>query len=107
MRLDELKPQWMRAPVSLGIEAVGYGSAGIRSVEVQYLNDQGKAAAEGVTNAVVTLLIDLLDDSVRQERWRFELVQVEPDQWHYSKVLTERKCWPGRGSQAFSTQMCN
>lgn len=105
-RLQELKPSWRDAPISLGINAVGEVAKAIRSVNIDYLNDEGRPTGEGATKAVVVIIADVLDDSLMQERFRFELVRDGADGFRYSKIETSWKCRPGRGAQDFTTSRC-
>jgi len=59
------------------------------------------------TQALVSLTeTGLLDDSVEGMRYRLEFVP-EDDQWRLDWAGRQVRCWPNRGSQEWSTELCN
>jgi len=105
-RLDELQPEWADTPIALALKAAGYEGPAVVAVTVEYLDDGGKAAAEGITNAQVTIIAYVLDASFHQERWRFALRQEDSGRWGYSSLEVWRRCWPTRGAETTSKALC-
>lgn len=59
------------------------------------------------TQAMVTLIqTGLPDDSVQGMRYWLEFEAGE-NQWELVWVGRQTKCWPGRGSQEWSTDLCS
>lgn len=48
----------------------------------------------------------LLDDSVRGQRYRIELVRRPDQRWQITWIGAQSKCWPNRGSQNWSSSLC-
>ena len=105
-RLQELNPEWVKSPVSLALRAVGLTKTGVRSVNVEYLNDAGKSTREGVSQAEIIMVLDEMDDSVAQTRWRFILLRSETGAWSYKSVRQEWICHRGRGQASFAQKLC-
>ncbi|WP_340062980.1 hypothetical protein [Ascidiimonas aurantiaca] len=58
-------------------------------------------------NVVVTLIHDnLLDDSVRGEKYIMELTRSN-DQWTVLSIKKNWKCWEGRGHTDWGIELCN
>jgi len=53
------------------------------------------------------LLLDLADDSRRDEEWRFELTPVDDDTWQLDFAGRRWRCQPGRGQQELTAQLCS
>jgi hypothetical protein len=56
--------------------------------------------------AYQVLLLELADDSRRDEEWRFELTPLDGDGWQLDFAGQRWRCQPGRGSQELATQPC-
>lgn len=57
--------------------------------------------------AYQVLLLDLQDDSVAAEEWRFELTPVDDQRWQLDFAGQRWRCWEGRGrSEGFTTTPC-
>ena len=64
--------------------------------------DISKEKYEGI----VTLTYDgLRDDSIKAKRFR-AIVMYQNGEWVRGDVSWEQQCWPGRGHQDFSTELC-
>lgn len=70
----------------------------------EYLRvEDGEVTTDGPR---ATLLRDSLeDDSVRAERWLFDLAR-EGDTWSIVAARWEQRCHENRGHQAFSPELC-
>jgi hypothetical protein len=65
-----------------------------------------ESSAEGAGPTTVTVTLDRIgDDSVRGERvvLRFE---ADGSRWQLVSAKSERRCWPGRGHQGYSPELC-
>lgn len=49
---------------------------------------------------------NLMDDSVRSVRYRLRFVPTADDQWELVEAGRQQICWPGRGHQDWSTDLC-
>jgi hypothetical protein len=49
---------------------------------------------------------DLMGDSVRSVRYRLRFVPTADDQWELVEAGRQQICWPGRGQQDWSTDLC-
>jgi hypothetical protein len=64
------------------------------------------AVVEG-NEATVTLLFDRMrDDSTRAERNVLTLERVDDGPWRVVENRVTRRCWPNRGHQDFSEELC-
>jgi hypothetical protein len=55
---------------------------------------------------IVTVTYDgLYDDSIRAIRFQ-TIVRRENRQWIKDEIIQTQKCWPNRGHQEFSTELC-
>ena len=55
---------------------------------------------------IVTLTqMEIPDDSVRSIRYRIEFIPKD-NQWHLVWAGWQQMCWPGRGSQDWTTKEC-
>lgn len=66
------------------------------------------ATRESPVQATATVVEDgYLDDSVRGTRHRMTFSRASPTEgWRLESVTIEHRCWPGRGSETFSTALC-
>jgi len=63
--------------------------------------------ADGSDSLTVTVTNDgYLDDSVRGEKFRYELKADDQGVWKFISAGKSWRCWPGRGHQDFSTTPC-
>ncbi|MBK5072366.1 hypothetical protein I2492_04965 [Budviciaceae bacterium CWB-B4] len=66
-----------------------------------------EASAESPTTAIITIVeTHLLDDSVEAIMTKFHLVKKN-ENWAINKKSVSWKCKPNRGSQKFTTKLCN
>lgn len=65
-------------------------------------------AVSGERRVVVLTRRELEDDSIRDERVRYELARVpDGDTWQIVWAGEQHRCWPGRGHEDFGTAPCN
>ena len=57
--------------------------------------------------AYQVLLLDLADDSLRDEEWRLEITPLDGDAWQLDFAGQRWRCQPGRGSQDLTKQPCS
>ena len=57
--------------------------------------------------AYQVLLLDLADDSLRDEEWRLEITPLDGDAWQLDFAGQRWRCQPGRGSQDLAKQPCS
>ncbi|MGH9838946.1 MAG: hypothetical protein ACREEM_09190 [Blastocatellia bacterium] len=66
-----------------------------------------KKSAEDAGSATVVITIEgLLDDSVRAEKYKLEMIRTEEGWWRVERAYKARTCWPGRGHADYSSAPC-
>lgn len=55
---------------------------------------------------VLVTMLDLADDSVRDERFRIEYAEGEQGYWRAVAAQRQVRCWPGRGHQGWGPSAC-
>lgn len=96
------------------VEEPWEGSAAMAAAEFLRLDErtavrtsiEGRASAEGTGPETVVVTLDgLLDDSVRAERWTFELAP-DGDAYTLTAARWAQRCHPGRGHQDYTPEPC-
>ena len=91
--------------VVLAIDAakdLGYSSNSVRETILRQNN-----SAENPTQSTVTITQEgLLDDSIAGHQFIVQFQKASSGRWEITTIQKKRKCQPGRGSQAYSTELC-
>ena len=98
---EEVDERWERdlAAVAGAFVEAGASDAASRSFE-------STARSEG-SSATATLTNDgLFDDSVRAQRYEFELTRRTDGTWEIASAAWAQRCQAGRGHQDFSPELC-
>ena len=99
-------PGFCASPLFVGLSAAreaGYYPGENQRETISVEND----FADGPTKSQVIIeQHGLLDDSVQAVRFVVDLVVTEDGTWRTASTERTWKCWPGRGSQTFSTTPC-
>ena len=65
-------------------------------------------SVEGATQSTVTITQEgLLDDSITGHQFIVQFQRTPGAPWEMTNLQKKRKCQPGRGAQAYSTELCN
>ncbi len=94
---------WVKSPMQVALRITGeFDEMATREMKFE-------AATPESTNAITLTVINdgLLDDSVRGEKWIYELVKETNGVWKVSSIKRAWKCWPGRGHEDFSSESCS
>ena len=95
---DEL---WAASPLLAAAEFLRLDRSTARTTAVV-----ATTGPEGTGPTIVTATLDrLLDDSVRAKRYELEFVRAN-DKVRLRAARWTQQCWPGRGHQDFSTELC-
>jgi hypothetical protein len=93
-RVERTKPPWRFSDKNTAAEFLGGGFTNI------------VIDARGSTSTATATSPDLADDSVRNERYRLELVKRPDGSWKVDSATRTYKCQPNRGHQDFSAELC-
>jgi hypothetical protein len=96
--IDEPWERNLSEIVAAFVEA-GAGDASSRSF-------QATSSGDGSTASASLTLDGLFDDSVRAERYEFELSRRDDGTWNVDSASWAQRCQPGRGHQTFSPKHC-
>lgn len=93
---------WVRSPMETAVRLAGeFTEMRSRTLEMQ------TPSAEGGDKLTLTVTNEgLLDDSVRAERFIFELEKNRSGIWLVTSARKSWACWPGRGHEDFSAAPC-
>lgn len=98
----EANEPWVKMPTQIVARMLGEFSE-IRSRTIEMT----APTADGADSLSVTVIDDgFLDDSVRGEKYQFELERNEQGVWKFTSASKAWRCWQGRGHQDFSTVNC-
>ena len=61
----------------------------------------------GASASVTITFHSLRDDSVRDEEHVVRLEQTDDNRWKPVSDVVRYRCWPGRGHQEFSSELCS
>lgn len=93
---------WVKMPTRIIARMTGEFSE-IRSRTIEMT----APTADGADSLTVFVTDDgFLDDSVRGEKFRFELKRNEQGVWKFVSAGKSWRCWEGRGQKDFSTSEC-
>jgi hypothetical protein len=94
--------QYARSPVAATSEFLRLDRAPAGETSIV-----SRAAGEQQSPVSVTVTLDRLpDDSVRARRYTLVLNLAGDDEWRLSSAVVAQRCWPNRGHQTFSTELC-
>ena len=93
---------WVKSPMEVALRITGeFDEMKTREMKFE------AATAESPEAITLTVVNDgFLDDSVRGEKWIYELVKETNGVWKVSSIKRAWKCWPGRGHDDFSGEPC-
>jgi hypothetical protein len=99
---DGLKePAFERSPLLTALEFLGLDNREAATTSLVLTRPP-----EGGQTAEMTATLDgLLDDSIRAERYVLELERRD-DAWRLASARWAQRCWPDRGHQDFSPELC-
>ncbi len=96
------KEDWVKTPMQIVARLLGeFSDMRSRTIEMT------APTADGADSLIVTVTDDgYLDDSVRGEKFKYELKANEQGVWRFTSAAKAWRCQPGRGHQDFSTTKC-
>jgi hypothetical protein len=96
------KEEWVKLPMQIVARTLGeFSDMRSRSIEMT------APTADGPDSLTVIIINDgYLDDSVRGEKFKYELRANEQGVWKFTSAGKAWRCQPGRGSQNFTTVKC-
>jgi hypothetical protein len=98
---DTDEPAFERSPLLTALEFLGVDNRSTATTSLVLTRPP-----EGGDTAEMTATLDgLLDDSIRAERYVLELERRE-DVWRLRSARWAQRCWPDRGHQDFSPELC-
>ena len=93
---------WTRSPLLAAAEFLRLDRATAQTTAVV-----ASTGPEGTGPTTVTATLDrVLDDSVRAKRYELDFVAAADDRVRLRAARWTQQCWPGRGHQDFSTDLC-
>ena len=93
--------QWTTSPLLAAAEFLRLDESTARTTAVV-----ATTGPEGIGPTKVTATLDrLLDDSVRAKRYDLEFIRTG-ERIRIRSARWAQQCWPGRGHQDFSPQLC-
>lgn len=94
---------WVKSPMEVAVRLAGeFREMKNRTMEFKY------PSAESTNAMTLTITNEgLLDDSVRAERYVFDLIKDSRGVWTVNSAQRSWACWPNRGHQDFSAVLCN
>lgn len=93
---------WVKSPMQVAARIAGE-FAEMRARKMYFDAPSGEGW-EAFTLSVVNE--GLMDDSVKSEKWVFELIRESTGVWKVSSAKKSWACWPGRGHEGFSAALC-
>ncbi len=97
------KEDWVKLPMQIVARLLGeFSDMRSRSIEMT------APTADGPDSITVIITNDgYLDDSVRGERFKYELKSNDQGVWKFTSASKAWRCQPGRGNQDYSTIKCS
>jgi len=97
------KEEWVKMPMQIVARMIGeFSDMRSRTIEMT------APTADGADSLTVTVTNDgYLDDSVRGEKFKYELKANEQGVWRFTSAAKSWRCQPGRGNQDYSTIKCS
>lgn len=93
---------WVKSPMQVALKLVG----DFEEMQMRKMIFDAPTG-DGFDTFKLTVVSDgLLDDSVKSERWMFELAKGTSGVWKVSSAKKSWACWPGRGHAEFSAVPC-
>jgi hypothetical protein len=97
------KEEWVKLPMQIVARTIGeFSDMRSRTIEIT------APTADGADSMTVTVTDDgYLDDSIRGEKFKFELRMNDQGVWRFVSAGKAWRCQPGRGNQDYSTVRCS
>lgn len=93
---------WTRSPLLAATEFLRLDSRTAQTTAVV-----ATTGPEGTGPTTVTATLDrVLDDSIRAKRYELDFVAASGGKIRLRAARWTQQCWPGRGHQDFSTELC-
>lgn len=94
--------KWVKSPMQVAARIAGEFSE-MKTRKIVFEATSGEAA----DSFTLTIINDgLLDDSVRGEKFVYELSKEASGVWKVASAIKAWRCWPGRGHEEFSALPC-
>lgn len=102
-RAAAAKEDWVKMPMQIVARLLGeFSDMRSRTIEMTAPTGDGPDSM-----AVIITNDGYLDDSVRGEKFKYELKANEQGVWRFTSAGKSWRCWPGRGNQDFSITKCS
>lgn len=97
------REEWVKLPMQVIARTTGeFSDMRSRTIEMT------APTADGADSLTVIVISDgYLDDSVRGEKFKYELKANEQGVWKFTSASKAWRCQPGRGHQDYSTTKCS
>ncbi len=98
--VDDSDGAWTRSPAAIAATFLALETdPRATTVRVEF-------SGEARDSALVTVRVDALaDDSIRGYRYVLSLTPAR-EKWRIRAARWTQRCWPGRGHQSFTTELC-
>lgn len=94
--------QWLKDPLQVTLKFLGPFEGGFQTISRKNDNSENPTKAE-----IIVIEDGVLDDSLRGARFRFVLHKNTKGIWQIKSGEHSFRCWPKRGHQNFSTELCH